>query len=119
MSKYKELLSEILIEQLSDTFEKTIENAVADLKSYIDKVMLEHDTEHLLSVDEASAFLGLPKSTIYKLSCKNELPFYKPGGSSRIFFDRRELAAWARSQRVSSKSEIARKAVEHLKQLKP
>lgn len=119
MSKeINELLTAALATPLSETLTKVMENAVADLKSYIDKVMLEHDTERLLSVDEAAAFLGMTKSSIYKLTSKKELPYHKPGGCYRVFFDRRDLAAWARSQRVASRSEIEQKAVEHLKRIK-
>ena len=71
-NEINELLTTALAAPLTETLAKALQDAVAELKGYIDKVMVEHDTERLLSVDEASAFLGLPKSSIYKLTCKKQ-----------------------------------------------
>jgi len=44
----------------------------------------------VLTFDEACQFTGLSKSYMYKLTCGNRIPFYKPHGK-HIYFNRPEL----------------------------
>ena len=46
----------------------------------------------LLSVPEATAFLGLKVPTIYQLTCSRRIPFYKVG--TRTMFKERQLLDW-------------------------
>lgn len=46
-----------------------------------------------LTVDETANYLGMSKSSIYKMALKGTLPSYKPSGG-RVLFKREELDAW-------------------------
>jgi excisionase family DNA binding protein len=55
-------------------------------------------TKQTLSVPEASAMLGLRRSTLYKYTCQRVIPYYKLG--SRILFDEQKLRSWMESRAV-------------------
>ena len=40
-------------------------------------------TKEVLNLEEASAFLGIAKSTLYKMTHLNQLPYFKPAGYTR------------------------------------
>lgn len=48
--------------------------------------------KNLFSVAEAASYLKMPLHSLYKLTSKRAIPFYKPG--KRILFDISELEAW-------------------------
>ncbi len=47
----------------------------------------------VLTFDEAVQFTGLSKSYLYKLTCKQKVPHYKPSGKL-LYFNREELQSW-------------------------
>lgn len=47
------------------------------------------NTEEFLSVKQAISFLGISKSTLYKLTSSKQINFYKPKG--KIFFKKNDL----------------------------
>jgi len=66
-------------------------------------------TKTMLTADEAAAYLGVSKSYVYRLTSRNEIPFYKPMGKV-CYFDRKELEEWIRSNRTSTNAEISEQA---------
>ena len=44
-----------------------------------------YSAKEVLNLEEASSFLGIAKSTLYKLTGSNSLPYFKPAGKL-IFF---------------------------------
>lgn len=58
--------------------------------------------KEVLTLEEASLFLGLSKSQLYKLTGSGAIPHYKPGGKY-IYFDHAELVEWVRQNPVKSK----------------
>ena len=46
-----------------------------------------------LTLEEAALYLGISKSTLYKLSHTKSIPFYKPG-NKLIYFKRADLDNW-------------------------
>lgn len=48
--------------------------------------------ENLLSLKDASSFLGLRPAMLYKYVCKRTIPFIKLG--ARVLFDPSRLSAW-------------------------
>ena len=47
-------------------------------------------TKEVLTISEASAYLGLSESYIYKLTASKQIPHYKPNGKL-VYFNRKEL----------------------------
>lgn len=58
----------------------------------------------MLTIDEAAVYTGLSKSWLYKATCNHTLPHYKPNGKI-IYFDRTELDAWMKQNRISTAAE--------------
>lgn len=58
----------------------------------------------VLTLEEASLYTGISRSTLYKLTSSHEIPYYKPHGKL-ILFERKELLAWVRSNRIPAKCE--------------
>lgn len=66
---------------------------------------LQLPQKDVLTLEDASAFTGLSRSQIYKLTSAGDIPHYKPNGKY-IYFDRKELEAWLLRNRVSTNEEI-------------
>ncbi|KAA3901740.1 helix-turn-helix domain-containing protein [Bacteroides ovatus] len=74
---------------------QTIENYIAQLKERIWAV------KEVLTTAEASAYLGLSESYIYKLTSLKQIPHYKPNGKL-VYFNRKELCKWAMRNQVQT-----------------
>lgn len=61
--------------------------------------------ESYLGAEEAAEFLNISKSHLYKLTFRNRIPFYKPGGKL-IYFDRQELLSWIKQGKVKTQEEL-------------
>ena len=60
----------------------------------------------LMKIEEASEFLGLSKSYIYKKTMTGEIPFYRPLGKV-LYFEKTALVDWIRSHPSMPKQELA------------
>ena len=67
----------------------------------------------ILSFDEASEFLNLSKSYLYKLTSSNSIPYYKPKGKL-IYFEKVLLEAFLRQNPVKTSAEIELEAQRYL-----
>ena len=63
--------------------------------------------------DEASSFLNLSKSYLYKLTAGNLIPHYKPQGKM-LYFEKSELEAWLRQNPVKTKAQIEQEAQRYI-----
>ena len=78
---------------------------VSQLKHRVEKLEnVLHNGKDVLTLEEASLYTGISRSTLYKLTSAHEIPYYKPHGKL-ILFEREELLAWVRSNRVPAKRE--------------
>jgi excisionase family DNA binding protein len=66
----------------------------------------------LLNVQQAAKFLNVRTSSIYKLTCRREIPHLKQG--KRLYFVKSELFEWVSSNRVKTASEIKQEAMNFL-----
>ena len=71
--------------------------------------------KNVLGIDDVIALTGLSKSYIYKLTCRKEIPYYKPNGKL-IYFDRQEVEGWMKQNRVNSIAEAEQVASKYLMQ---
>lgn len=88
--------------------EETINTIIERLGS-IEKLSLLAAKKVLL-LDDVALLTGLSRSFLYKLTCKHEIPFYKPNGK-QMYFDRGEVEAWMKQGRVATKEEIEDKGI--------
>ena len=61
--------------------------------------------KEVLTLEEAAMFMGISRSTLYKMTHNNVIPFYRPNGKL-IYFEKSQLLEWMRKNRASSAEEI-------------
>ena len=62
-------------------------------------------TKAVLTVDEAARYMGVSKSSLYKLMMRKLIPYSRPNGKV-CYFDRLELEKWLMSNRISTENEL-------------
>ena len=87
--------------------EKSIEMRVAELENLV------LHTKNVLSFEEASRFLNLSKSYLYKLTSGNLIPHYKPQGKM-LYFEKTELEAWLRQNPVRTQAQTEAEAQKYV-----
>lgn len=87
--------------------DKTLEKRVEELEQML------FLTKNVLSFDEASKFLNLSKSYLYKLTSGNLIPHYKPQGKM-LFFERADLEAWLRQNPIKTQAQIEQEAQKYI-----
>ena len=84
---------------------ETLIKQVALLKQRVDNLEnVLRNGKDVLTLEEASLYTGISRSTLYKLTSAHEIPYYKPHGKL-ILFERMELLAWVRANRIPAKDE--------------
>lgn len=73
--------------------------------------------KNVLNIDDVAVLTGLSKSTLYKMTCAKEIPFYRPNGKM-IFFDRKEVEQWMKRNRVAAVCELEDNAVDFIAGIK-
>lgn len=79
--------------------DKSLEKRVSE----IEEQLFIH--KNILSFEEASIFLNLSKSYLYKLTSGALIPHYKPQGKM-LYFEKLELEEWLRQNPIKHKQEI-------------
>ncbi|HAC22703.1 MAG TPA: DNA-binding protein [Porphyromonadaceae bacterium] len=69
--------------------------------------------KNVLTLEDVVLLTGFSKSHLYKLTCKQEIPHYKPGGK-QMYFDRVEIESWLKQNRVATIEEIDHKATTYI-----
>ena len=64
--------------------------------------------KNVLTPDDVVLLTGLSKSHLYKLTCQKEIPYFKNG--KYLYFDRAEIEAWMKRNRVETKEEAQQRA---------
>ena len=86
---------------------KSIEERIEELEALV------YATKNVLSFDEASKYLNLSKSYLYKLTSAQQIPHYKPQGKM-IYFEKDALEAWLRQNPVKTQSQINQEASHYI-----
>ena len=90
---------------------------LTDLQSRVRSLEnLCYSAKEVLNLEEAASFLGIAKSTLYKMTHENRIPFYKPAGKL-IYFEKSVLLEWIRSNRIMSEAELQEEARKKLLEL--
>ena len=69
--------------------------------------------KEVLSLEEASLYLGMSKSYLYKLTSQRKIPHFCPEGK-KLFFNRAELNQWLQRNRQPTQDEIEQKVADYL-----
>ena len=59
----------------------------------------------VLNIQDCATLTGLSVSHLYKLTCRKQIPYYKPNNKF-LYFDRAEIEAWMKQGRVGTEEEI-------------
>lgn len=87
--------------------EKSIELRVSELENLV------LHSKNVLSFEEASRFLNLSKSYLYKLTSGNLIPHYKPQGKM-LYFEKTELEAWLRQNPIRTQAQTEAEAQKYM-----
>ena len=88
------------------------ERKIVELQSRVNKLEnLCYMTKEVLNLEEASAFLGIAKSTLYKMTHLNQF------AGKLIFFEKKALLDWVRGARAMSEEEIRLEAANRLNEM--
>lgn len=60
--------------------------------------------KNVLTLDDVAALTGLSRNHLYNLTHRKEIPYYRPRGK-QIYFDRTEVEAWMKQNRVNTREE--------------
>jgi excisionase family DNA binding protein len=86
-------------------------NEIRELKKLIlDQNLLKKE---VINFNEATVYLEVSHSHLYKLTSTGAIPVYKPNGK-KLYFRRQELDEWLLRNKQFSKSEIDQQASEYL-----
>ena len=70
-------------------------------------------SKNVLSFEEASRFLNLSISYLYKLTSGNLIPHYKPQGKM-LYFEKTELEAWLRQNPIRTQAQTEAEAQKYV-----
>ncbi len=84
-------------------------NKLTNLENLIKK----GQTEKPLTLNEAAQYLDISKSYLYKLTCSNKIPCYRPQGK-RLYFVKSELHTWLLRNPVKTTAAIEQEANDYL-----
>ena len=65
--------------------------------------------KNTLTLDDVCLLFGFSKSTIYKMTSAKAIPHYRRG--KVLFFDKAELDAWAKENRINTTHEAEQAAL--------
>lgn len=91
---------------------KRMEEAIMQKLEAIEQNMLLA-SKTVLMIQDVSALTGLSASTIYQMTSKHQIPHYKPTGRL-LYFDRQEVEAWMKQNRIGTISEAQQAASKHI-----
>ena len=57
------------------------------------------NAKEVLTVEEASRFMDIARSSLYKMTSDRSIPFYRPNGKM-IYFEKADILAWIRQNRA-------------------
>lgn len=96
--------------------EKVIVTTQPELKAIIEQILTDLlvskneanvQSDAILTIEQASDYLKVPKGTIYQLTHRREITYNKVGRSLR--FRKIDLDAWLAENKKATKKEIAQK----------
>ena len=76
-----------------------IQQELKEIKELLRKQTIQQ--KEILTIEEASDYLGVSTSRLYKITSNKEIPHYKPGGK-KIYLNRQEIEKWILSNRIET-----------------
>ncbi len=103
-------LKAFLKEILEPIIDESLERA---MNKYINTITFEtKDDSGVFDMDETAKYLKISKPTLYGMTSKRALPYYKHG--HRIYFRKDDLDEWINKGRVKTREEIQAEAANYI-----
>lgn len=61
--------------------------------------------KNVLTIGDVVILTGITKQSLYRMTCQNRIPYYRPMGG-KVYFDRKEIEDWLRRNRVATVDEV-------------
>lgn len=92
-------------------------NVIEDLlrtsmKNCNSSVVVKESLPNVLNLKQASEYVSLSKSAIYKKTSDRTIPHFKQG--KKLYFKRSELDDWLTGMKISTKAELEKEVDEYL-----
>lgn len=97
-------------DQLQAVIHQAIKTALSDTTRPAGNQFLPSPKD-ILSIEEAADFLNLAKPTVYSLTSRREIPFFKTG--KKLYFKRSELLKWIEDGKKKTVRESAEEVLEY------
>ena len=85
---------------------KTVDGLKKELENVKNVV---YAAKEVLNLEEAALFLGISKSSLYKMTHNQIIPYFKPN-NKMVYFEKTELLKWLRQNPVASQAQISEEA---------
>ncbi len=88
-----------------------IEHLFQEISERLDRIeqLTKLAAKNVLTIEDVADLTGLSKNHLYNLTSRNEIPYYRPRGKF-IYFDRAEVEAWMKQNRVNTREEAESQA---------
>jgi len=86
---------------------------ITNINNLTDQLKSINTEKEFLNVNEASQFLNLKKSFLYKLSSQKRIRYYKPN-NGKIYFKKEDLISYIESNPIYTKLEIEKKSSDYI-----
>lgn len=100
------------ISEIISMIKEVVKESLSDIETSSSEVY-----PNIMDTNGAMKYLGVSKSTMYKMTMNREIPFYKPTGK-RNYFKRNELDDWLLKHRVKPMDEIEHEATDYIQSKK-
>ena len=106
-----------MTQQKSVQMDSELAKYVAELEKRVRNLEDKFDSgKEVLTLQEAAQYMGIARSSLYKMTSNQTIPFYRPNGKL-IFFEKDDILSWIRRNRVCSTEEIEEEARLHMQRL--
>lgn len=106
-----------MTQQKSVQMDSDLAKYVAELEKRVRNLEDKFDSgKEVLTLQEAAQYMGIARSSLYKMTSNQTIPFYRPN-EKLIFFDKADILTWIRKYRVFSTEEIEEEARRHMERL--
>ena len=106
-----------MTQQSSVQMDSELAKYVAELEKRVRNLEDKFDSgKEVLTLQEAAQYMGIARSSLYKMTSNQTIPFYRPNGKL-IFFEKDDILSWIRRNRVFSTEEIEEEARLHMQRL--
>jgi excisionase family DNA binding protein len=106
-----------MVQQKNVRKDSRLQRQIEELQKRMEAVEdILDNAKEVLTVEEASRFMDIARSSLYKMTSDRSIPFYRPNGKM-IYFEKADILAWMRRNRTVSQEEVNEHAQQVLQKM--